>query len=121
MAAEQYRTGHVLSLVVALTALLAAALALTGCGGGAGVGNIMDGAGGLFASSPKIAMGPVVGPPKNVSSELTQALQTAAAERNLTIVPSGSDEAEYTLRGYLLSAVVGSRSRISYVWDVNDT
>jgi hypothetical protein len=120
LAAEQYRTLHVLSLAVALTALLVAALALTGCGGGAGVGNIMDGAGGLFASSPKIAMGPVVGPPTNVSSQLTQALQTAAAERNLTILPSGSDEADYTLRGYLLSAVDGSRSRISYVWDVND-
>lgn len=101
-------------------ALLAAAFSLTGCGGGAGMGNIMQGAGGLFAGSPKIAMGPVVGPPKNVTSQLTQALQTAGAERNLTILPSGSEEAEYTLRGYLLSAAEGSRSRISYVWDVDD-
>ncbi|ODR96852.1 hypothetical protein AUC70_13765 [Methyloceanibacter stevinii] len=84
------------------------------------MGNIMQGAGGLFAGSPKIAMGPVVGPPKNVTSQLTQALQTAGADRNLTILPSGSAEAEYTLRGYLLTAAEGSRSRISYVWDVDD-
>jgi hypothetical protein len=84
------------------------------------MGNMMQGAGGLFAGSPKIAMGPVVGPPKNVSTQLTQALQTAGADRNLTILPSGSEEAEYTLRGYLLSAVDGNRSTISYVWDVND-
>ena len=107
-----------------MAALLTAALSLTGCGGGSGggvgMGNIMQGAGGLFAGSPKIAMGPIVGPPKNVTSQLTQALQTAGADRNLTFLPSGSAEAEYTLRGYLLSAADGSRSTVSYVWDVND-
>lgn len=120
LGAERHRTTHVLKFVVATAALLAAALSLTGCGGGSGMGNIMQGAGGLFAGSPKIAMGPVVGPPKSVATKLTQALQTAGADRNLTILPSGAAEAEYTLRGYLLSAVDGGRSKISYVWDVND-
>lgn len=122
MGAERYRTTHVLSFVVAIAALISAALSLTGCGGGsgAGMGNIMQGAGGLFAGSPKIAMGNVVGPPKSVTTKLTQALQTAGADRNLTILTSGSAEAEYTLRGYLLSNVDGGRSKISYVWDVND-
>ena len=120
MGAERYRTTHVLSFVVAIASLISAALSLTGCGGGAGMGNIMQGAGGLFAGSPKIAMGSVVGPPKSVTTKLTQALQTAGAERNLTILASGSAEAEYTLRGYLLSNVDGGRSKISYVWDVND-
>jgi len=122
---ERYRTRHILRYVVAIAALLTAALSLTGCGGGnggggLGMGNIMQGAGGLFAGSPKIAMGPVVGPPKNVTSQLTQALQTAGADRNLTFLPSGSSEAVYTLRGYLLANVDGGRSRISYVWDVDD-
>ena len=120
MGAAQYRTTHVLSFVTAIVALISAALSLTGCGSGAGMGNIMQGAGGLFAGSPKIAMGNVVGPPKSVTAKLTQALQMAGADRNLTILPSGSAEAEYTLRGYLLSNVDGGRSKISYVWDVND-
>ena len=72
MGAERYRRTHVLSLAAAISALLTAALSLTGCGGGASMGNIMQGAGGLFAGSPKIAMGPVVGPPKNVSSMTKQ-------------------------------------------------
>lgn len=126
LGAVRYRARHVLSYIAGIAALLIAGLTLSGCGGGSGgggglgMGNIMQGAGGLFAGSPKIAMGPVVGPPKNVTTQLNQALQTAGAERNLTILPSGSPEAEYTLRGYLLSNVDGGRSRISYVWDVND-
>lgn len=120
MGAKQNKELCTQSFLAAIAFLLAVIPALAGCGGGSSMGNIMQGAGGLFAGSPKIAMGPVVGPPKNVTTKLTEALQTAGADRNLTILPSGSEEAEYTLRGYLLSAVDGSRSTISYVWDVND-
>lgn len=116
MDAKPYHSKALLTLVV----FLLAAIWLAGCGGGASMGDMMQGAGGLFGSSPKIAVGTIVGAPKNVASDLTQALQTAGADRNLTILPSGSSEAEYTMRGYLLSAVDGSRSKISYVWDVND-
>ncbi|MEM7192558.1 MAG: hypothetical protein AAF405_06750 [Pseudomonadota bacterium] len=120
MVAKPYMGRPVLNAAAALAAVFGLALLLAGCGGGASMGNLMQGAGGLFAGSPKIAMGQVSGPPKSVTSQLTQALQTAGADRNLTFLPSGSAEADYTLRGYLLSAVDGSRSRISYIWDVND-
>ena len=120
MGAKPHHSENFRGIVVAIATVLLTAVWLAGCGGGSGMGDIMQGAGGLFGSSPKIAVGTIVGAPKNIATELTQALQTAGADRNLTILPSGSADADYTMRGYLLSAVDGSRSRISYVWDVND-
>ncbi len=107
-------------LIAAIALTVFVTVSLVGCGGGTSMNGLMDGAGGLFGGSPKIAVEPIVGAPKNIATQLTQALQTAGSERNLTILPSGAEGAEYTMRGYLLAAPERSRSTISYVWDVND-
>ncbi len=98
-----------------------ATLSLAGCGGGAGMSGLIDSAGGLFSGSPKIAVAPIVGPPEKIQKDLKQALQTAGADRNLTFLPEGSPEAEYTLKGYVLVAPARRNAKISYIWDVNDT
>ena len=101
-----------------MTALTA--LGLSGCAS-AGMGGLLDSAGGLFAGSPKIAVAPIVGPPEKIQKDLKQALQSAGADRNLTLLPEGSKEAEYTLRGYVLVARDRNNSKVSYIWDVDDT
>ncbi len=103
---------------MAMTAFVA--FNLGGCAG-AGMGGLLDSAGGLFAGSPKIAVAPIVGPPEKIQKDLKQALVTAGSDRNLTLLPEGSSEAEYTLRGYVLVAPDRRNSKVSYIWDVNDT
>ena len=83
------------------------------------MGGLLSGAGNLFAGSPKITVAPIIGAPENVTKELTQALIVAGGDRNLTIM-TGSDGANYTLRGYLLAAPERGGAKISYIWDVTD-
>lgn len=97
-------------------------VSLAGCGGGgAGMGSLWSGAGSLFSGSPKVAIAPIIGAPDNITKELTQALIVAGNERNLTLMSgTGTDAANYTLRGYLLAAPERRGSKISYIWDVTD-
>ena len=95
---------------------------LAGCGGGSGssgMSGLMSGASGIFGSSPKLTVAPIIGAPENVGSELTKALIVAGKDRNLTITPGTSGE-EYVLRGYLIAAPERRGSKISYIWDVTD-
>ncbi len=96
---------------------------LSGCGGGGGgasMSGLLSGAQGIFGSSPKIAVAPIIGAPQNVSSEMTTALVTAGEERNLTLIP-GTGGGDYTLRGYLLATPERGGAKITYIWDVTDT
>jgi len=81
---------------------------------------LLSGASGIFGSSPKVAIAPIIGAPENVTAQLTQALVVAGKERNLSLTP-GTSGGDYTLRGYLLAAPERSGSKISYIWDVTDT
>jgi hypothetical protein len=95
---------------------------LAGCGGGSGssgMSGLLSGASGIFGSSPKLTVAPIIGAPKNVGSELTKALIVAGKDRNLTITPGTSGE-EYVLRGYLIATPERRGSKISYIWDVTD-
>ena len=95
---------------------------LAGCGGGggsSGMSGLMSGASGIFGSSPKLTVAPIIGAPENVGSELTKALIVAGKDRNLTITPGTSGE-EYVLRGYLIATPERRGSKISYIWDVTD-
>ncbi|MDX2317695.1 MAG: hypothetical protein QNK17_04740 [Hyphomicrobiaceae bacterium] len=95
---------------------------LAGCGGGggsSGMSGLLSGASGIFGSSPKLTVAPIIGAPENVGSELTKALIAAGKDRNLTITPGTSGE-EYVLRGYLIAAPERRGSKISYIWDVTD-
>ena len=95
---------------------------LAGCGGGSGssgMSGLLSGTSGIFSSSPKLTVAPIIGAPENVGSELTKALIVAGKDRNLTITPGTSGE-EYVLRGYLIAAPERRGSKISYIWDVTD-
>ena len=113
---------------IAATALAILALAsLGGCGGGAGNpsssssgGSWLSGTTKWFGGSKTIAVAPIVGAPPSVAKDLSQALVTAGKDRNLTIVPSGSGEANYAMRGYLLANNESGGAKVSYVWDVSD-
>ena len=83
------------------------------------MGGLLSGAGSLFGGSPKITVAPIIGAPEKVTKEMTQALIVAGSERNLTIM-TGTEGANYTLRGYLLAAPEQRGSKVSYIWDVTD-
>lgn len=94
---------------------------LAGCGGGgsSGMSGLLSGASGIFGSSPKLTVAPIIGAPENVGAELTKALIVAGKDRNLTITPGTSGE-EYVLRGYLIASPERRGAKISYIWDVSD-
>jgi len=86
------------------------------------MGGLWDGAGSLFSGTPTLALGPIVGAPDKVGKDLTQAMIAAGNDRNLKIVPgTTSSDGGYALRGYLLAAPDSRGSKISYIWDVNDS
>lgn len=112
-----------LSIIVGIAITAIAAFGLVGCGGGsASMGGLWNSAGSLFGSSPTLALAPIIGVPDRVSKELTEAMVTAGKDRNLTILPGKvSSEGGFTLRGYLIASPDRRGSKISYIWDVNDT
>lgn len=117
------RFWHIASTTLAVLALAA----LGGCGGGAGNPSTPSSSGGWlsaptkwFSGSKTIAVAPIVGAPANVTEDLTEALVVAGKDRNLTIVPGGSPEANYSMRGYLLANNEAGGAKVSYVWDVSD-
>ena len=86
------------------------------------MGALWDGAGSLFSGTPTLALGPIVGAPDKVGKDLTQAMIAAGKDRNLNIVPgTTSSDGGYALRGYLLAAPDRRGTKISYIWDVNDS
>jgi hypothetical protein len=51
---------------------------------------------------------------------LEQQVQSSLARQNISVARAPTDKAEYTLRGYLVSAREKSGTKISHVWDVTD-
>lgn len=74
------------------------------------------------APSPqtKIAIAPVIGAPDAVSRELQGQLGAAVEKQRVAVTKSPAEKAEYTLRGYIVSAREKSKTKISYIWDVTD-
>jgi len=70
----------------------------------------------------RIAIAPVIGPPANVSKDLQTQLTSAIESQNIGVASGLDQNAEYTLRGYVVSAMEkkGKKARISYIWDVTD-
>ena len=65
-----------------------------------------------------MVVAPIIGPPPNVASELTNSLIAAGKERSLTLVTSGSGD--YTMRGYLAASAEKKGAKVSYIWDITD-
>lgn len=103
---------------VATAFVVAATAALCACGGGSG--GVTSGlfSSSIFGGSTKMVLAPVIGPPPNVSKELSDDLVSAAKDRSITLLTSGT--ADYTMRGYLAASADNKGSKVSYVWDITD-
>jgi hypothetical protein len=72
------------------------------------------------ATASKIAIAPVIGAPDAVAKQLQAQLTTAIEAQRITVAKSPTDTAEYTVRGYVVSAREKGRTKVSYIWDVTD-
>jgi hypothetical protein len=65
-----------------------------------------------------VAFAPVIGAPAKISSKMNERLVAAAGQNNLPV--ASSNDAEYTIRGYLVAAADPKGTKLSYIWDVTD-
>ncbi|MGI9422318.1 MAG: hypothetical protein ACR2PA_03935 [Hyphomicrobiaceae bacterium] len=79
----------------------------------------------ISAASTKgrVAIAPIIGPPNNISSQLTAQLTAALAQKGVAVVTSQAGAAaqtgaDYTLRGYVVAAKESAGIEVSYIWDV---
>jgi uncharacterized lipoprotein YmbA len=70
----------------------------------------------------QLAIAPVIGPPETVSQQLQAKLIADIESHNIRVAKSPNEQAEYTLRGYVVSSLEkkGHKAKISYIWDVTD-
>lgn len=104
-------------------------LGLGGCETGANLfaGNADPNAS-VFAGQPsadapqtaKIAIAPVIGAPETVAKQLQTQLTSSIEAQKITVAKGPNDKAEFTLRGYVVSAREKGRTKVSYIWDVTD-
>jgi hypothetical protein len=73
------------------------------------------------AQTAKIAVAPVIGAPDNVAKQLESQLASAIEAQRITVARDPNAKAEYTLRGYVVSAREKGRTKVSYIWDVTDS
>lgn len=76
--------------------------------------------GAVASQSAKIAVAPVIGAPDAVAKQLETQLASAIEAQKISVAKTPNDKAEYTLRGYIVSAREKGRTKVSYIWDVTD-
>ena len=67
----------------------------------------------------KVAIAPVIGAPDSIAKQLQTQLGSALEQKGIGTVKA-TDKAEYTLRGYIVSAREKAGTKVSYIWDVTD-
>jgi hypothetical protein len=72
------------------------------------------------SQTAKIAVAPVIGAPDTVAKQLETQLASAIEAQKITVAKDPNAKAEYTLRGYVVSAREKGRTKVSYIWDVTD-
>lgn len=72
------------------------------------------------AATAQIAVAPVFGPSESVAKTLHAQMVSSIEQKNIVVAKTAAQKAPYTLRGYFLSSKKGSKTSISYVWDVTD-
>lgn len=75
---------------------------------------------GIARRSASVQFLPVVGAPPEKVAMLSEALSRSAAQKGVTILPSGSGTAPLRLKGYLSALGEGRETIVVYVWDVVD-
>lgn len=68
----------------------------------------------------KIAIAPVIGAPEAVAKQLETQLASAIEAQRISVAKDPNAKAEFTLRGYVVSAREKGRTKVSYIWDVTD-
>lgn len=68
----------------------------------------------------KIAIAPVIGAPDAVAKQLESQLASAIEAQKISVAKDPNAKAEFTLRGYIVSAREKGRTKVSYIWDVTD-
>lgn len=106
------------------------ALALAGCGSsGSLLGSsdatnpaVTDTGATALAVAPagRLAVAPVIGPPEPVAKPLQSQLAAALEKQKVGITKTPAEKADYTLRGYIVSAKDKASTKVSYIWDVTD-
>ncbi|WP_333793186.1 hypothetical protein [Hyphomicrobium sp.] len=72
------------------------------------------------ANAARIAVAPVIGAPDTVAKQLESQVASAIEAQRIAIAKDPNAKAEYTLRGYIVSAREQGRTKVSYIWDVTD-
>jgi hypothetical protein len=72
------------------------------------------------SQTAKVAVAPVIGAPDAVAKQLEAQLAGAIEAQKISVAKTPNDKAEYTLRGYIVSAREKGRTKVSYIWDVTD-
>lgn len=68
----------------------------------------------------KISIAPVIGAPDTVARQLQTQLASAMESQRISVAKTPTETAEYTVRGYVVSARERGRTKVSYIWDVTD-
>ena len=68
----------------------------------------------------RISIAPVIGAPDAVARQLQTQLTSDIEAQRITVAKSPNETAQYTLRGYVVSAREQGRTKVSYIWDVTD-
>lgn len=71
-------------------------------------------------TNARLALAPVIGAPDNVAKQMQTALGGALQKQKVTVAQNATDKADYTLRGYVVSAREKAGVKVSYIWDVTD-
>lgn len=109
-------------------AALAIGLALTGCSSSGLLDSATSDVQSVSAlpakaaapvSRSSIALAPLMGAPEAVSKQVGSHLSTSLQRQNVGVA-SGSDRADYTLRGYMVATRERAGTKLAYIFDLTD-
>ena len=71
-----------------------------------------------------VAIAPIIGPPNNVtaqlSTQLVGALRQGGVQAIQPVAGAAAPKSDYTLRGYIVAAKEAAGTKVSYIWDVTN-
>ena len=67
-----------------------------------------------------MAVAPIIGAPESVAKQLQIQLTAAIERQQITVAKAPNDKAEFTVRGYVVSAREKAVTKVPYIWDITD-
>ena len=71
-------------------------------------------------ASKKVAIAPVIGAPDAVAKQIADQMTQAMTQQRIAVAASPTEQADFTLRGYIVAAREKTNTKVSYIWDVTD-